>query len=250
MKMTNLKALHRILFGAFFLCSTLQGKAQVTETPAPIPASFFKEKMFDHFVGVQANLLIQQIFNFGEPNDVNNPYLIKYTLRHNETGLAFNAGFGINASTSENDEGFKRTNDGYDSRFGIGYQKTIGSKIEVGVGADFLYGYQAEETFSIQVITSFGTTDSTITTSTNKVTSVGGGLQASFSYVFAKRFLVGTEMSFYYTKVTDKFNVTSEAHFIQNGLDPSISINATNESADGTELKFQVPIAIFIAFKF
>lgn len=208
------------------------------------------DKIFDHFIGVQANLLIQQVFNFSEPNENGNPYLLKYTLRHNESGLAFNAGFGINTATTENSEGFKRTNDGFDARAGIGYQRSIGRNFEVGVGADFVYGYEAQETFSVQVVSSFGQTDSTVTTTSNKITRIGGGLQASVSYVFARRFMVGTEMSLYYTTTTDKFNVTSESHRTQQGFDPIVSLSSTNEKSDGRALQFQVPIAIFISFKF
>lgn len=243
--------MHRIFFGAFFMLCFLPsfGQNASYDDGATImtPAD---DKMFDHFVGVQANLLIQQVFNFGEPADANNPYLLKYTLRHNNTGLALNLGGGVNSVTSENNEGFKRTTEGFDTRVGLGYQKTVGEKFEMGVGADFVYGYDKGETFSIQVVTSFGTTDSTVTTSIDKTTSVGGGLQASFAYVFAKRFTIGTEMSFYYLKTEEKFNVTSENFLKQQNVDPVVSVDATNESADGTELTFQVPVSIFLAFKF
>lgn len=243
--------MHRILFGAFFLLCILPAAAQNEANDAPTSMMVADDdKMFDHFVGVQANLLIQQIFNFGEPTDANNPYLLKYTLRHNNTGLALNFGAGVNSVTSENNEGFKRTSEMFDTRVGLGYQKTIGNNFEMGVGADFVYGYDKGETFSIQVVTSFGTTDSTVTTSIDKTTSVGGGLQASFAYVFAKRFTIGTEMSFYYLKTEEKFNVTSENFLKQQNLDTVVSVDATNESAEGTEITFQVPISIFLAFKF
>lgn len=236
-----------LLLAGFFLIYALSSQAQTDSSDVRVKAT---GKKFDNFIGVQANLLIQQVFNFGEPSENDNPFLLKYTLRHNQTGLTFNAGFGVNNSTTENNEGFKRTNDGFDMRTGIGYQKTIGKNFEVGVSADFVYGYEAQQTFSVQVVSSFNVTDSTLTTSSNKITQIGGGLQASIQYVFARRFTVGTETSLYYTTTVDKFNVTSESYQMIEGLEPNISLSSTNEKSDGRDFRFQVPIAIFISFKF
>src|SRR5688572_29092120 len=81
------------------------------------------ERKSSHYVGLQANQLIRQIFNFSNaPQGINNPYLLTYAVNSNKTGVGFTAGFGYTFSeTNDGDQFIDRitTNNDLFFRFGI-----------------------------------------------------------------------------------------------------------------------------------
>lgn len=243
MKIFSYKSLLGFLISVMVL-SSIASRSQSDSLP--------QTKMFDHFVSLQANELLRQIISFDESPEVRNPFLFKYTLRHNNTGFAFNAGFGFsNARTVDENEVEIRT-EMNDLRLGLGYQKQLGKIIEAGVGIDYLVGRDRVETLSITVQEFQQSIDSTYATSKQVNTRSGFGIQGSLSFVIAKWFTIGTEFSIQYIKSTEGFNAINQRYLIP--TDPffieSASITTVNEKDDRTTSEVILPIAIFIGIRF
>ncbi len=213
-----------------------------------------QDKKFDHFIGVQVNPLFRQIISFGNSDPVNNPYLLKYTIRHNNSGLTFNLGGGIDFTSTENEDGLKTNDESFAFRGGVGYQQRVSKRFEVGIGLDFIYERANRETSSVQV-TDFGMqTDSTISKVRNASKGIGGGLQVNLNYYLSDRFLIGTECTLYYTKLEDRFNTEVDNFVISNSgsttIPDSRGLFVLNEEDTGNSFTFLLPVAIYLSFKF
>src|SRR5688572_8606711 len=66
-----------------FFCVTAQAQAQPE-----------KEKKYDFYAGVQANLLIKEILNLSDNEVIDNPYLLIFSAHSIKTGWGLNAGIG------------------------------------------------------------------------------------------------------------------------------------------------------------
>jgi hypothetical protein len=203
---------------------------------------------FDHFTGVQANLLLRQILSFNDPGEINNPYLLKYTLKH-RSGIALNIAAGFNSVSEETGGGIISNSDQVDLRVGLGYQKKVG-KFEIGVGADVIFSDLDQQTFSSQVITSSQGIDSSLTSTGKSVEGFGYGLQGSVSFYLTPNILIGTETSLRYIKTTDKLNTYIERYFIQgNEIITAMQTNE-NDLIEAKSYTIQIPVAIFLIAKF
>lgn len=214
--------------------------------------SLHSGKTFDNFVSLQANELLRQIISFDQRPDINNPYLFKYTLRHNKTGLTFNAGIGFSIDKVVDEKSVETRSDMNNFRFGFGYQKHLGKVIEAGAGVDFIMGNDRLETVAISVQDFQTFRDSSYATSKEISSSVGFGLQGSLTFVVAKWVTVGTEFSIQYIKSEESFNSINKRYVV--ATDPfvqeSASITAVNEKDDRTRTQILLPVAIFIGIRF
>lgn len=174
-KNSSFSGLSTVVVALFILASSTL-KAQADSIP---------KKTFDNFISLQANELLRQVISFDQTPEVRNPYLLKYTIRHNQTGLTLNAGLGFSDSkvTTENDvETHTEMND---LRIGVGYQKKLGRIIEAGLGIDYLIGRDRIETVSISVQDFQTFIDSSFATSKQINTRSGFGLHGSLRFVIA-----------------------------------------------------------------
>lgn len=208
---------------------------------------------FEHFVGLQANQLIRQVFNFGDAEDVTNPYLVKYTFKHRKTGLALNVGAGVDVRTTETNEGLKTESESYDVRVGPGWQTNLGKRFEIGVGADVIWGRSYSETSSTNTVVFENALDSTITTNRNQITYFGGGLQFSLNYKLSPHVMIGTEASIY-SFSTEELSNDQIDNFATIDLDPETrtirTIENENSSTDGEDIQLNLPIAIYLLIRF
>jgi len=207
---------------------------------------------FDNFISLQGNELLRQIVSFDDSPEVQNPYLFKYTLRHNSTGFVFNAGLGFSDTkvTDENDvETHIQMND---LRLGLGYQKKLGRVIEAGVGIDYLIGRDRIETISISVQDFQSFIDSSYATSKQVNRRSGFGLQGSLMFVIAKWITVGTEFSIQYIRAEEGFNAINKRYSIPaNPNNQTVgTISVVNEKDDRTTSEILLPVAIFIGIRF
>ncbi|NEN24938.1 hypothetical protein G3O08_15665 [Cryomorpha ignava] len=208
-----------------------------------------KEKRFDHFVGLQGNLLIREFFNFGEENnEIDNPYLLTYTMRSTKSGYALNAGFGYNSTNRENDDGVRISQQIVDIRFGPGYQFKTG-KFEFGVGVDVIYRGRSIDTFSRQVVEFSNAVDSTVATTRSAIQGFGGGIQATGRFYLSDRFLIGTEASFNYISGNEKFNSENINYVVFQGV-TTTTYQVENEKADVESWQFKLPVVIYLIVKF
>jgi len=234
-----------LIFGAVFCAiqSNAQSDKSFTDTTAT----------FEHFIGLQANALIQQVFNFGESEELLNPFVAKYTLKHTATGLAFNVAGGLNRSTATAESGLLTQNESYDLRVGLGWQKSLSKRIEFGVGADILFGRSFNESSTINTVVFNAGVDSTINVLRNKSTYFGYGAQLSLSYKLTPSILIGTETSFYAYSTETIDNATIDNYLIQSNVDQDTSVRSIvteNATTEGEEIEFNLPIVLFLILRF
>lgn len=230
-----------------FLAATFHAHAQEKDTT----------KIFDHYIGVQANQLLKQIINLNNSTvAVDNPYLLTYSLFSSKYKWGIEGGFGYNYKRSKDELSStnqeSKINDSF-YRFGIGRKFHMGKRWEAALTADYVGSYQLDKTFSFSV-TEFGNgqKDSTASVSTSLVKSKGEGLTLHLAFAFSRHVMMGTELSMYYTKTSTKSNVlvsdtfTSELFPEQN----TYTISASNSDVSETDFEITLPVAIFLIVKF
>lgn len=208
-----------------------------------------KEKKLEHHIGVQMNELIRQVFNFNNStaSNLNNPYLIVYSVNLAKTGWGLRLGAGYTRNTFSDDDGVtKRETDINDLNLRLGVEKAfkLSDKWTAGAGLDGLYSNDNDYTNS--VIRSFDTT----TTKTNsKVTRYGGGAMAWLRYAISPRVVIGTETSFYYQVGNQQQTINIMK---RNNSLPSRPMVITTSTIDGdvTEGIFRLPVVFYLMVRF
>ncbi len=209
-----------------------------------------KEKKIDHYIGVQVNDLVRQVFNFNNNSTSTNtnPYQVTYSINSAKKGWGIRLGFGYNYKSASTNDGITvaRTNiDDMRARIGIEKAFRLSKKWSAGAGIDFVYNDDNDHTLST-VSTTFGTGTGTGTTTTTRTTdtrtlvsSKGGGPQAWLRYNISQRVLIGTEASFYYVNGSQSNKITIDG--VSNT--PKIS----NYLSAGT---FSLPVVLFVNVRF
>jgi hypothetical protein len=71
-------------------------------TPGISQDSIVKPKKFDHYIGLQANELLRQLVSLSDNNtEINNPYLLTYTLLASKHQVGIQLGFGFDVNESK-----------------------------------------------------------------------------------------------------------------------------------------------------
>jgi hypothetical protein len=206
-------------------------------------------KKFNHQVGVQINELIRQIFNFNNSNSVNtNPYLLTYSLNHVRTGYGVRLGVGYNYQAFTNDDGISRRTTDLDdlrTRFGVEKCFVLSPKWSAGVGLDAVYNLNNNYTKS--TIRGF---DTVTTTTTSKISSLGGGPMVWLRYHITSRILIGTESSYYYTTGTQSDNIIITRRVFNGTPGGQLESSTTTVDDSRKEGRLAVPVAFFLIVQF
>lgn len=232
----------------FVVLSQLMTSLAVAQDGSPAP------KRSVHYIGLQANQLIRQVFNFSNTNSVlNNPYLLTWSVNSVETGAGFTMGFGYNFTQSKDGDQFvDRSITVNDVFVRMGYEKKsrLAPKIIFSLGADVLFDRQRSETKTEEKTQSDLMFESSTTT-------VAGGLGPRFTlnYQLHERILIGTEANFYFK--WSKTDNTQEQVFFESVFDPTTgqfrTIRRTEENTETEKSKrfqFNSPAVIFLIMKF
>lgn len=202
-----------------------------------------KEKMFDHYFGVQLNDLLRQIISFNNSTAAanNNPFLFTYNLNSRKSGWGIRAGVGATISSSTtNDNVTKRTTDIKDLQFRLGVEKRyeLSPRWSTGIGVDGIVKVNNDHTVAVTNSTFEFTTDTK-----SDLTSIGGGVMGWLRYHITDRVLIGTETSFYFTSGKNKQTIITS----DNSPQQSQTITNTNDTqADG---HIAVPVTFYITVK-
>jgi len=214
-----------------------------------------RTKKFSHYVGVQANELMRQLFNFSESNTVvDNPYFLVYSISKSN-GWGLHAGFGyqydrivdklvpINRETKV---------EKFDFRVGAEKKFMLGKRFEGGISLDFVGSHALDKTTNVTVVTFGSQIDSSVTTVTDKVTGFGGGPQFSLSYHITEKILLGTEATMYYLKGKKKENVRVVNTVIDTFNNTVVNFNTSNfnSETDTDSFKRAIPVTLFLIVKF
>lgn len=223
----------------------LSGMAQ-NETPAV--------RKSDHYVGLQANQLIRQVFNFSGANPgINNPYLLTYAVNSIESGAGFTAGFGYSfAEATDGDQFVDRTTTNNDVFFRFGFEKKsmLAKKVIFSLGVDIVLDRQKLETETKE------RTQSQINfESSTRTNGMGLGPRLTLNYQITDKIIVGTEANYYYRSF--KIEQIQKNVFFETQFDPitgqSRQVRRTEETKESEKQKrfqFNSPAVIFLIMKF
>lgn len=204
---------------------------------------------YSHIIGIQANPLFNQILNFGNAQPVNNPYLLRYSLRDNEKSIEYSFGVGYSLVSDKDENGLEAINNTIDTRLGWFKVIDLGSRVEMALGGDIVFGTQNIRTFNIQAF-NFGVLDSTITTSTTANTNFGLGPRVKFSVAITKSLSIGTESNYYFRFISNKTNVITK-NYRGDGLgNITTTTNTNNTESSGKNFEIDLPVALFLIFRF
>ncbi|MBL7774107.1 MAG: hypothetical protein JNM95_14680 [Chitinophagaceae bacterium] len=207
--------------------------------------SAFHSKKLTPLVGVQANALFRQLFNFGNANNpVNNPYLLTFDLiTPSKWGTHLGLGYTRNNSFT-NDGNTKTSNYINDLYFRLGAERIIplNKRFVATAHLHLLYNNLNSETVSEE---NFSSQYTKITTATQN-RSVGGGPALSLRYKVANRVWIGTEANYYFRMGNTKSSVTTYIEF--QGV-PQGEINTQKSDNDFSNFTLNTPTAIFLILR-
>lgn len=232
------------LTAAIVACVTAIATAQ-DEPAAP------KQKIFEHQVGVQANELIRQVFNFNNNNNtLNNPYLLTYSLNWKKPGIGIRLGIGPDFRSFKEDDGIVQQENNINVmnlRFGLEKTFVLSSRWSAGAGVDYVFSNDVSYTKTFT--RSF---DSTSTDIASATTTKGYGAMAWLRYHITPHILVGTETSFYYRTGDFKQDIsittrTSGGPIGQPAVFETKITKIDNEVEFGT---FNLPMVLYLIVRF
>ena len=190
MKKSILFIVFAIISGTFLFAQEEQTQTDPEKT----------EKRTTHYIGLQVNEVIKQLFNLSDNQEViDNPYFINYQFNSNYTGFGMNFGLGIKLQETETNDALVKTStniNDFSIRIGVEQKKHLGKKWLVSIGIDGLYNNSSNVTKSFNS-NGFGSFSSVETD--NRTESFGGGPRASIHFKLSPHILIGTDASFYFT---------------------------------------------------
>ncbi|MEX2233776.1 MAG: hypothetical protein WD824_16545 [Cyclobacteriaceae bacterium] len=157
------------------------------------------QKRSNHYVGIQANQLVRQLFNFGgSTSSINNPYLITYAVNSVRSGWGFNCGLGYTHMEVREEDPFNPRETAINDffiRLGVERKVLIGEKWITSYGVDILRESQKNITESNSQPGNFKTE------TRNRGTGIG--LRFTLNYNISEKILLGTEATYYYKSMKE-----------------------------------------------
>lgn len=223
------------LLGLYFLLIPIAGAQEIAK--------------YSHIIGIQANPLFNQILNNGNAQPVDNPFLLRYSFRENKKNVEYSFGIGYSLNSDKDENGLEAINNTIDTRIGWFKVIDLGSRIEMALGGDIVFGTQNIRTFNIQAF-NFGAIDSTITKSTTANTNFGLGPRIKFSLAVTKNLSIGTESNYYFRFLSNKTNVLTKNYRGDGFGNITTTTNTNNTESSGKHFEIDLPIALFLIFRF
>ncbi|MFY0627490.1 MAG: hypothetical protein JXR07_14405 [Reichenbachiella sp.] len=213
------------------------------------------------YFGIQGNELYREILSFGNNNaPIINPYLLTYAVNSKKSGWGLNVGFGYDVDKfSDGDETFSRDTDRSNFNLRTGFEKKsrIGKRFQVSLGLDILYEKQVNNTTTETEIDFGNNREGKIKVETDIETkTLGIGPRGTLNFFITKRFIIGTEVTYYYAKSNiDELSKTESDTFDFNPntgeFDLRITSTEENEvSSSHKSFNMQLPIVLFLIFSF
>lgn len=219
-----------LIFSALaFLFSNGQ-KVIITDSMIPPGKKDYK------YVGIQANLLLQQFISFNSNSSINsNPYIFSYAKNNIKTGAGFAMGTGFNVSENSSDDGVSSSHvQNANVTFRVGYEKKYFQRerfiplwgIEFGAGVVYnKVTSRLSQSFNFN----------SVTVETTKVFA-GPSFRGGLLVAATKHILLGTEFYF-----NSQLSITETSG---NG-------NSTGgQSFVPFNIGFQAPTALFLIFRY
>ena len=188
----------------------------------------------NHYIGVQANQLIKQLFNLSNNNAVvNNPYLLVYSVNSVRNGWGANIGFGYTFNEVTDGDAFNtRETKVNNFFFRAGFEKktNFGKRWLFSGGFDITTDNQKNNTKN----TGGGNTIET----DNQTKGWGFGPRVSLNFKITDRILLGTECTYYFRSGKSSLKTTS-------------SFGGSEETSDKSkQFLFTAPAVLLLIIKF
>lgn len=197
---------------------------------------FIPRKTHYKYIGIQANLLLQQFISFNSNSSINtNPYIFSYSKNNLSTGKGFVFGTGFSISERSNNDGVaSSTIQDINATFRVGsdrkyykYDKFIPI---TGIETSFGTIYNKTRTRLNQSITN---TETVIETTKF---FAGPSFRGGLLYALSKHVLIGSEFF---------FNVQIAFSSTNTNINPGVV-----QSFAPINVGFQAPTALFLVFKY
>jgi len=213
------------------------------------------KKTTHQYLGIQANQLLNQLFNFGNNAPVvNNPYLIIYSVNSLRTGLGLNAGMGytVHSTDEKSDPTTSRstTINSFSTRVGVEKKSLLSKKWQVSFGFDLIYNNEDDQTRSESKFQF----NSMISDSNSNTSYFGFGPRAALNFFVSEKILLGTETTYYFKSIKISQKITNTQTTVT--IDPNTgqqffqtTSSTVNTSQKATDFALRVPVAIFLILK-
>ncbi|HTH54416.1 MAG TPA: hypothetical protein VL728_00130 [Cyclobacteriaceae bacterium] len=212
-------------------------------------------KKANHYLGVQANQLLRQLFNLsGNTTVVANPYLINYSVNSAKSGWGLNVGIGYTVDQS-NQSDANTTNNSQTTNFSF----RIGAERKVALAKKWMFSYGFD--FLEDKMNTTSTAKSQFQFNSNEtdidlITKDSGfGPRFTLNFFVTPKILIGTEVTYYYKAITTSQNTTNSSTTIS--INPSTGQQVSNSSSSSTEstqklkqFHFTAPANIYLTLKF
>ena len=238
-------------------------------------------KYYNEYIGIQANKLLSEIFNFNDNSSAINPYLITYSVNNKKSGHGFNAGIGYSITNRNTDNesldndrtfndqgidfpmidndlrGWKQSRKGKSFNIRVGYEKKsqLSKCIYGSLGLDLVYA-RTKHKLSSENTFVYESAEGIRTSSSNTLSKTYGiGPRGTLNFQISNRFILGTEMTYYYLATKTQHSSHSESQSASIQADGTTAdtrkVNRDNMSSDkSTSLNFEAPVTLYMIIKF
>jgi len=199
------------------------------------------KKKANHYLGIQANELLRQLFNLSANTGVvTNPYLLNYSVNSSRSGWGLNVGLGYtidNQDQSDANTTRKTDANNFSMRFGPERKVWIGKKWMTSYGLDFLIDRNNAKTVTATQFN--GSNSETDIDATAKASGLGA--RFTLNYMITPKIILGTECTYYYKAITTSSKITNIFDF---------NTTITESTQTNKQLRFAVPAVLFLVLKF
>ncbi len=216
---------------AVALCFTIFAQETIPDSIITVP----KKKLYYKYLGIQANLLVQQFISFNSNSSINtNPFIFSYSKSNIKTGDGFCFGTGFNVSENLSNDGVSSISiQNANVAFRFGYEKKYlqYQKLIPFWGVDF--GAGAIYNKSVSKLVQSSTNTEVVVESTRAF--FGPAFRGGLNVALSKHILLGTEFF---------FNAQVAYNNVNNGN------GGFTRSFAPFNLGFQAPTALYLIFRY
>jgi hypothetical protein len=217
------------------------------------------QRKSSHYIGVQANQLIRQLVNFGGSgtNTINNPYLFVWSVNNKKTGWGMNTGLGLNLNEfTDGDANSKRTTNISDLNIRLGFEKktNFGKRWVTSWGFDVVHQNSSNSTVTTSTPVPSNPNIKNVVDTESSTSGWGFGPRLTLNFSITPKLILGTEATYYYRSgsTSQKSTITNTTVvFDSQGRQIfNTTTNTTDNSSDFKSFQFNLPVALFLLFKF
>ena len=224
-------------------------------------------RKFQHEIGVNASLLLRQVFGSSNSGLTLLPYNLTYKLIHKKTAIRLGLGLTLTNSTSSSYSNFQNgsyqpgpdpmspnfsNTSNYYFRIGWEYRYKVGRKVLVYAGIDavgeFLDTKYQNSNVSNYLPNSY---QFTRTNSTSHTNGLGIGHVLGIQFYCTKRLSVFTEIPFYYMS-SNQINKSNQYSNTLSSGNPiyTQTYTFTNQTNSTKSFSISIPATLYLAIKF